>query len=100
MKGFNARWTQGVSHEDSKRKQRYREILSSRSGFNLQREILNELKEEIQKQQDREPKYEDSAWPYRQAHLNGQKEMIDKVLNLLPTEEQYDYLNKTLTENT
>lgn len=32
--------------------------------------------------------YENSAWPYRQAHLNGKKEAFTELLNLLDMKQE------------
>jgi hypothetical protein len=99
MKGLNGRWTRGVSHEAKARQNVYHTVLGARGAWELLREILDEVSSEVNKAQSTEPDYHDAAWAYRQAHLNGKKEMLATVKDLIPSAETLKDLEKQLTEN-
>lgn len=45
--------------------------------------ILVNLLEDLERKETTEESYTNSAWPYKQAHINGQKETLRKILDLL-----------------
>jgi hypothetical protein len=98
MKGLNSRWTRGVSHKPDQRQNVYHTVLGARGAWELLREILDEVSHEVNKAQSNEPDYHDAAWAYRQAHLNGKKEMLGMVKELIPSAETLKDLEKQLTE--
>lgn len=49
--------------------------------------IIEEKKKALLRQERSKDQYSDSSWSHRQAHINGNMEIIDLVLNLLTIEE-------------
>jgi len=56
-------------------------LLNSRAIFE---ELIHILAKEEQYIGKREFDYQDGAWAYKQAHLNGMREMLSRVKKLIP----------------
>ena len=53
-------------------------------------QIILDHKNELLNQERNKNQYEVASWPYRQAHVNGNLEIIDLVLNLLKVQDKED----------
>ena len=93
-KGLNARWVRSCK-TDEERDRAYNLLAGSQPVIEALRGIVKELATELEALRDSRPKYEDAAWPYRQAHLNGGKDVLDTLLNeVLPSDEAINELFK------
>lgn len=71
-------WTKGYKDKEARKK----EILAYRNAFDA-------LKEVLEKEYVPAPPsdYENPAWAYKQAHINGQNQMLERVMSLITVKE-------------
>ena len=96
MSGLNSRWTKGLSPKEAYEVKRA--LVGSRNFIEQLREVLKNVEDELRNEKEGKPKYEDAAWPYRQAHLNGMLDSLSKLDQILPTDETLEALTKELKE--
>jgi hypothetical protein len=70
-------WIKG--HEDQERREK--EVLSFTSAFDELKALLVSMYPEPY-----HPSYANAAWPYEQAHYNGERKAIKKVIDLITLE--------------
>lgn len=77
---MSVQWLHGCSTEQE-RKDRKSLILGATPAL----EVLLNLVEQSRAEAEavREADYQDAAWAYKQAHLNGRLEELDKLANLI-----------------
>lgn len=92
---LNSRWTADCTTPEE-RKIRYGELVGGFNLFDLIREVITDHRDEVESRKNALPKYEEAAWPFRQAHFNGQIEAIDNLLDILPNEEVLKELSKKI----
>lgn len=74
-------WTQHCKdEEDAKRLRKYLE--NSQEIFEVIRSVLDAEYERLEYTSRKD--YKSAAWPYYQAHTNGEREAIDRIRKLLP----------------
>ena len=79
-KKFQLKWFKGL---DEKQAKQLRDILTHNTiFFDRFMEILNEFEEELEGREYSLEDYTDPSWAYKQAHINGQKALINKVKRL------------------
>jgi hypothetical protein len=92
---LNSRWVRDRSNEEVQYVKRT--LAGSRSFIEELRNVLKNLDAEIRNDKEGRPEYADASWPYRQAHLNGELSLIDRIVNeILPDETTLDQLSKEL----
>jgi hypothetical protein len=94
-KRLSARWLADCT-TDEERKSRYVQLVGGRNLFELTREVLLDQRDELESRRNALPKYEEASWPYRQAHLNGEIEQVDRLLELIPSDDILIGLSKRL----
>lgn len=79
-RGISSQWFLGCAN-DKERKDRTSTVEGGTSVLLVLYDILEREKSDLLK--SREADYADSAWAYKQAHVNGRLEQLDRLLQLL-----------------
>jgi hypothetical protein len=77
---MQAIWFKNVKTEEDKAK-RKAEVLNYRNAFDDLRALLSSMYPEFTI-----PDYDNPSWSHKQAHYNGEREAIRKVINLINLE--------------
>lgn len=77
-------WTKHL--RDPKEKKEFERIVKA-STILLSRlnDILSEYEKEISKQELKLDSYDSPSWSHKQAHLNGRRQSINRIKDLIPT---------------
>lgn len=71
--------------DDDKQKEELKIIIANAKVFtDIVKELLNEKIEYIRKERESSASYASAAWPYAQAHSNGEVKGLKFLLDILP----------------
>lgn len=88
-RGVNVQWYLGCS--TVKEREARKELLSGTVAvFDVLNQIIDREKQELQSV--READYDASSWAFKQAHMNGRLEQLDRFSNLLRSVTDQDEL--------
>lgn len=76
-------WLKGLSLSDAEKFKNY--ILSSKIVLDKLIEVCYNIHKSVDKESY---DYSDPSWAYKQAHINGQKEMLEKIISLCTIQER------------
>lgn len=86
---INEAWLRGLKPQE--REEMKLLVLSSEKVLDKLRKILYNI--EVKKDEVKLEDYDNPSWSHKQAHLNGEKAMLRKVIELLTISERDDQSN-------